>query len=391
MVGKKILVADDSVTIQKVIRLALSNEGYEIQTVSDGNEAIQQISLFRPDAVLIDVSLPGKDAFEVKRAINEASMFEGAKFILMASAFEKIDEEQEREAGFQGRLTKPFDPAHLRRMLAELLNPHGMAAAPAPAAPKKPKAPEPPAERRPDPLFEMPEARAPEVRAPSAPPPIPKRPAGMAPEDEIISTAPPKLDQLWDETPAPQAPRAPEPPTRGGESDIRQLTESTLRMSGLDQPEQMETFEWSVNDSAHKLEFEGGTGRTQTGTIPELPEATPKPVGEETFANLTLGEPRLNLPPRMAELDHASFYHNAPPEGSGSPGEPVEPFNPLPPPPPASPRYEQPRHDTSAADHDAIRAQVEQTVEEMVRQILPEVAEKVIKQEIRRLLAEQPH
>src|SRR5213595_498171 len=66
MPGKKLLVADDSLTIQKVIRLALSNEGYEIQAVSDGNDAIQQISLFRPDVVLIDVSLPGKTAFEVK-------------------------------------------------------------------------------------------------------------------------------------------------------------------------------------------------------------------------------------------------------------------------------------------------------------------------------------
>ena len=57
MSGKKLLVADDSLTIQKVIRLALSNEGYEIQAVSDGNDAIQQISLFRPDVILIDISL----------------------------------------------------------------------------------------------------------------------------------------------------------------------------------------------------------------------------------------------------------------------------------------------------------------------------------------------
>jgi len=69
MIGKKLLVADDSLTIQKVIRLALSNEGYEIQTVSDGNDAIQQIAVFRPDVVLIDVSLPGKTAFEVKKSI----------------------------------------------------------------------------------------------------------------------------------------------------------------------------------------------------------------------------------------------------------------------------------------------------------------------------------
>src|SRR5271163_365935 len=112
---KKLLVADDSLTIQKVIRLALSNEGYEIQAVSDGNDAIQQISLFRPDVVLIDVSLPGKSAFEVKRAVNTHEDLRGVRFVLMSSAFEKIDEKQLATVIFDGRLTKPFDPAHLRQ------------------------------------------------------------------------------------------------------------------------------------------------------------------------------------------------------------------------------------------------------------------------------------
>src|SRR3954469_4431163 len=108
MAGKKLLVADDSLTIQKVIRLALSNEGHEIQTVSDGNDAIQQISLFRPDAVLIDVSLPGKSAFEVKRETNQLEDLSEVRFILMSSAFEKVDEVQLEEVQFHGRLTKPF-------------------------------------------------------------------------------------------------------------------------------------------------------------------------------------------------------------------------------------------------------------------------------------------
>src|SRR3954447_23026180 len=121
MPGKKLLVADDSLTIQKVIRLALSNEGYEIQAVSDGNDAVQQISLFRPDVVLIDVSLPGKTAFEVKRTINEHEDLEEVRFVLMSSAFEKVDEDQVESVRIHGRLTKPFDPAHLRQVLSETL------------------------------------------------------------------------------------------------------------------------------------------------------------------------------------------------------------------------------------------------------------------------------
>jgi two-component system chemotaxis response regulator CheY len=96
MAVKKLLVADDSLTIQKVIRLALagmasgkasssSGDTYDIQAVSDGNDAIQQISLFRPDIVLIDISLPGKSAFQVKRAINGQDDLSNVRFVLKRS------------------------------------------------------------------------------------------------------------------------------------------------------------------------------------------------------------------------------------------------------------------------------------------------------------------
>src|SRR4051794_13610556 len=89
--AKKLLVADDSLTIQKVIKLALSGDGYEIQTVSDGTECLQQISLFRPDVVLIDVGLPGRSAFDIKKAANEDADMARVPFVLMSSAFEKVD------------------------------------------------------------------------------------------------------------------------------------------------------------------------------------------------------------------------------------------------------------------------------------------------------------
>lgn len=133
MVGKKILVADDSITIQKVIRLALSNEGYEIQTASTGNEALEKISVFRPDIVLIDTALPEKSAFEVKSEINRHGDLDGTYFILMSSAFEAVDETKATDVRFHGRLTKPFDPTHLRQLLNDLLE--GTSSAPPPPPP----------------------------------------------------------------------------------------------------------------------------------------------------------------------------------------------------------------------------------------------------------------
>ncbi len=115
--GKKILVADDSVTIQKVIKLALSSDGYEIQTVNDGTDALKLIESYHPDLVLIDISLPQFDAFTIKKMCAENSATANIGFILMVSAFERPDEAQIQHLHFQGRLIKPFDPAHLRKVV----------------------------------------------------------------------------------------------------------------------------------------------------------------------------------------------------------------------------------------------------------------------------------
>ncbi len=114
---RKLLVADDSLTIQKVIQLALSNEGYEIQVLSDGNDGVEKISTFRPEIVLVDVSLPGKSAFELKEQVNSLEDLKNVKFVLMSSAFISVDEAKVKELKFDARLTKPFDPAHLREAL----------------------------------------------------------------------------------------------------------------------------------------------------------------------------------------------------------------------------------------------------------------------------------
>lgn len=125
MAGKKILVADDSLTIQKVIRLALSGDGYDIQTVSTGKDALEQASLFRPDICIIDVSLPQYDAYQIKEQFNSKPDLKSIPVILMSSAFEKVDEARARGLGFSGHLIKPFDPSHLRSTLLSVAEQSG--------------------------------------------------------------------------------------------------------------------------------------------------------------------------------------------------------------------------------------------------------------------------
>jgi CheY-like chemotaxis protein len=120
--SKKILVADDSLTIQKVIRLALSGDGYEIQTVSNGKEAVEQASLFRPDICIVDVSLPHFDAYQIREQFLAKPDLKNIPIILMSSAFEKVDESRAQNLGFAGHLIKPFDPSHLRSTLLAVVN-----------------------------------------------------------------------------------------------------------------------------------------------------------------------------------------------------------------------------------------------------------------------------
>lgn len=214
MIAKKLLVADDSVTIQKVIRLALSNEGYEIQAVSDGNDAIQQISVFRPQVVLIDVSLPGKTAFEVKRAINVHADLRDVRFVLMSSVFEKVDEVQAEEVEFHARLTKPFDPAHLREILSQVLN---------------------------QPTTEAPIERAPssfELSSGFDTPSLFEKPVS----NPAFAPSTPSIAAFASTLPPGTALEAASSPNSNSEDDIRQLTESTIRISGLDHFDKTESI-----------------------------------------------------------------------------------------------------------------------------------------------------
>lgn len=330
--GKKLLVADDSLTIQKVIRLALSNEGYDIQAISDGADAIQQIATFRPDCVLIDVSLPTQTAFEIKREVNGMPDHRGVRFILMSSAFEKIDETQAAEVEFDGRLTKPFDPAHLRQVLAEVLS--------RPMAPQESPA-EPPAE-------------LPDISNTGITLQAPK-------EFPAPSFDEPKLDEdeLWgrhEESPPPI------PGTEGtGNDEIKQLTESTIRMSGL--------AEWEVSEPSLK------------------PPGSMGDIGESTFQLDASKQPKqspISSAPSL-ELDHDAYV----PESEVTKPDFTRPRE-IHREPPREPSRQDPSAFTSDARmEEMIRRQVQETLEKMAQQILPEVAERVIKAEINRLLNEK--
>ena len=62
---KKILIADDEPDILEIIQYNLQNEGYEVATAKNGNEAIDMAKRFQPDLIILDIMMPGKNGIEV--------------------------------------------------------------------------------------------------------------------------------------------------------------------------------------------------------------------------------------------------------------------------------------------------------------------------------------
>src|SRR5438477_7377487 len=109
-VSHTLLLADDSVTIQRVIELTFADEDVEVVAVSDGDQAIARLEAAPPDIVLADIGMPGRNGYEVARYIKQSPRLAHIPVVLLTGAFEPIDEERAREAGCDGVLAKPFEP-----------------------------------------------------------------------------------------------------------------------------------------------------------------------------------------------------------------------------------------------------------------------------------------
>jgi CheY-like chemotaxis protein len=118
---KKLLLADDSVTIQRVIELTFSGEDVQVLAVSDGEEAIARIPAEKPDIILADIGMPKRSGYEVSAFVKGRPELAHIPVLLLAGAFEPVDEAKAKEAGCDGVLVKPFEPQHVIARVRELL------------------------------------------------------------------------------------------------------------------------------------------------------------------------------------------------------------------------------------------------------------------------------
>lgn len=107
--GRKLLLADDSITIQKVVDLTFADEGMQVTTVSNGARAIEKLEEISPDIVLVDIFMPGKmNGYQVCEHIKRDERFRHIPVMLLVGSFEPFDEAEARRVGADDYLTKPF-------------------------------------------------------------------------------------------------------------------------------------------------------------------------------------------------------------------------------------------------------------------------------------------
>jgi DNA-binding response OmpR family regulator len=110
MSSEKVLVVDDEEHILELARLYLSREGYQVESVADGAQAVARFAQVKPDLVVLDIMLPGVDGLTICREIRKLSQVP----IIMLSARDEItDKVVGLELGADDYLTKPFHPQEL--------------------------------------------------------------------------------------------------------------------------------------------------------------------------------------------------------------------------------------------------------------------------------------
>ncbi len=265
---KTLLLADDSVVIQKLVGLSFANEDIELVTTDNGDEALTRAREIIPDLVLADVVMPGKNGYEVCAAIKGDPQLAHVPVLLLTGTFEAFDEERARQVGSDGHITKPFEAQGLVDRVTELLV---RAAQASPAA--VPAAPPPPA------------ASAP----PQAPPSAAAGPAPAAPfaaaaptasSDDAFDFFDDSVQQLAAEEPtlvdaSPAGVSAPGPATAGADPPSS-LADDPLAIDGLG--------ESGILDDSFGLEPSGPDDLTRAVTSPPPAPAAAPPIPDDLGA-----------------------------------------------------------------------------------------------------------
>jgi len=199
--SRTLLLADGSVTIQRVVELTFAHEDIRVTAVSDGRKAIQMLETDLPDVVLADVDLPEVDGYALAAHMRRVPRLKNVPLLLLAGAFEPVDQQKARDVGSDGVIIKPFEPQVVVNRVKELIDQRDRASSA--ASPKAAKAEEPSEQPGPKAVPPPPPAPEPPRAAPKAeafPRPAAAEPLPAVLADRPVTPEPLELPSrpIWD-------------------------------------------------------------------------------------------------------------------------------------------------------------------------------------------------
>ena len=118
---KKVLIADDEPNIVVSLEFLLQQGGYEVRTVSNGNEALRAAREFQPHLLLLDIMLPLRNGFEVCQLIRESPELKELKIIMLTAKGREAEVAKGLALGADAYITKPFATRELLETVRQLL------------------------------------------------------------------------------------------------------------------------------------------------------------------------------------------------------------------------------------------------------------------------------
>ena len=119
---KKVLVCDDEPHILESVSYVAREEGYDVITAEDGEEALHLAKTELPDLIFLDIMMPKKTGFEVCMELKADPATRGIYIIFLTAKIQESDEHEAVQCGAEEYVTKPYSPRNLRKRLHELLD-----------------------------------------------------------------------------------------------------------------------------------------------------------------------------------------------------------------------------------------------------------------------------
>ena len=117
----RIIVADPSLTVQKTVQLVFAEPEFRVFVFEDGASLLESVADVRPDVLLVSLTLPGRDGYEVGRTLRSRKELENVPLIGLKGTFESLDTGRNPPAEYDEVVQKPFDSERLAAVVRELI------------------------------------------------------------------------------------------------------------------------------------------------------------------------------------------------------------------------------------------------------------------------------